>query len=42
MYKISMKGSCVDLNGDLSKFVGDVRDFVNKVNYNSCKLGDIC
>lgn len=36
------KGSSADLNGDLSKFSGDSRDFArdNKMNYNTRKLGD--
>lgn len=43
MFIINLKGSFVDLNGDLSKFFGDLRDFVkDKMNYNICKLGDMC
>jgi len=35
------KGSSADLNGDLSKFSGDSRDFAkDRMNYNTRKLGD--
>ena len=41
MHAASVKGSSADLNGDLSKFAGDSRDFAkDKMNYNSRKLGD--
>jgi hypothetical protein len=41
MHTANAKGSSADLNGDLSKFAGDSRDFAkDKMNYNSRKLGD--